>query len=212
MDKAEQDEILLNRLVREVALQCNFAGRSYCSIGVAMNREAGTDNYEVFFFVQAFLVHAANVSKLLWPGNLRGDRSAQAAVRTRRVSLRAALGVNSSMAIESRDARDTLEHFDERLEAWAQQTQRWNSVDMSFLPPGEISGIDVGDFHRNLDPTTGRLSFRGDEYDLPQFMEELAWVEVQATNWLVQDEQRRFTRPYARDGVARQDVAADESF
>jgi hypothetical protein len=211
MDGAEQEEFLRNCLVEEVALQYNFAGRSFRSIRAAMTRESGVDNHEVFFFVQAFLVHTANVSKLLWPGTLRGNRAEREEVRVRRDAIRAALGVTDSMAIQSRDARDTLEHYDERLEAWAKQTQRWNRVDMSLLPLREIIGIDSGDFHRNLEPTTARLSFRGDEYDLPEFMKELAWVEQQATDWLVQDRERRIQERNAREGVARQGSGVDES-
>jgi hypothetical protein len=56
------------------------------------------------------------VSKLLWPIT----RDSWSIRRGR--SLRSALAVSDGSALESRDVRDSLEHFDERLDAFSRET------------------------------------------------------------------------------------------
>ena len=63
--------------------------------------------------LQGFLISSANLSKLLWPNSNR-----KVFIRKRGEELRDSVGVTESSPINSRDLRNHLEHFDERLEEW----------------------------------------------------------------------------------------------
>lgn len=70
---------------------------------------------DVWFVLLSFLTHAAMVSKFLDP--VRPDE----AKGKRRVELRAHLDVPDNSPILPRDARDNLEHIDERIDKWVQR-------------------------------------------------------------------------------------------
>jgi hypothetical protein len=77
-----------------------------------------TPNSEVFRALHSFLTHTANISRLLFPSRKK-DRYAQ----QRGKKLRDALSVDDSSPIADRSLRDHLEHYDERLDQWAQTAQ-----------------------------------------------------------------------------------------
>lgn len=70
---------------------------------------------DVWFVLLSFLTHAAMVSKLLDP--IRPDD----AKNERRKALRAHLEVADGSAFLPRDARDNLEHIDERIDGWVRR-------------------------------------------------------------------------------------------
>lgn len=78
------DDRLLEIFVREIKLQCRFGIEAYNALGAEIRRiedEATTpfdqrqqipsdsdgNNWVVFFHCYSFLIHAAIVSKILWP-------------------------------------------------------------------------------------------------------------------------------------------------
>lgn len=67
---------------------------------------------KVFFYVQAFLAHAGNISKILWPARVTPASQARA------TDLHLALQVPANLQLESRDIRNSLEHVDERIDSW----------------------------------------------------------------------------------------------
>jgi len=76
------------------------------------------DNDRVWYCIQALLVAAANVAKLLWP---QPDRVTSADFPDRGKALRESLGgvgEFSQLHWNLRKLRNHLEHFDERLESW----------------------------------------------------------------------------------------------
>ncbi len=79
----------------------------------------------VWSAVQSFLAHAAVVSKILDP--IRPDQAKQ----NRSDSLRAHLGVKEDSALLPRDARDNLEHIDERIDRWV-RAQETGILEMVF--------------------------------------------------------------------------------
>ena len=167
------DNQLLQLLVREIGLQCRYSLFAYNNL----QRTFTTHSIEeTFFFVHAFLSHGANVSKLMGP-----SRPASSA---RGKLLRRELGVADRSPIELRSFRNHLEHYDERLEDWASSSQRRNIADMNVMPRTAISGVDEGDFHRNLNPQTKEFYFRGEGYDLPVVAQELENVANAAQIWL----------------------------
>ncbi len=126
------------------------------------------DATRIWYSVQALLVAAGNVSKLLWPVRK------QSAGRGK--DLRRAIGVSETSPLKSRDFRNLFEHYDERLEDWMMSSKRHNIVDSSVFPPGAIQGIDPGDFLRNIDSSDWSLTFRGKRLELRPLLNALREV------------------------------------
>lgn len=154
----------------EVKRQCQFTLMAADDLRKSL---ANRDLDRLWYSLQALLVAAGNVSKLLWPVKpLIPDRGEQ---------LRVSLQVIDDSPLEPRDFRNHFEHFDERLESWATSSQRHNFVDSNIGPPSSIQGIDVSDFLRNFDPETYSLHFRGDVYYLKPVIQAISSIFKVAT-------------------------------
>jgi len=139
----------------EIERQCKFDIIAIEQIKTGLSNK---DSDLVWYAIQNFLVAVGNISKIFWPINqkygMRGEK------------LRKSLGIEDNSPIQPRNFRNHFEHFDERLEKWAESSERHNFVDSSILPPNMIAGIDQKDFLRIFNPTTWTLTFRGDKYEL----------------------------------------------
>ena len=139
----------------EIERQCKFDIIAIEQIKTGLSNK---DSDLVWYAIQNFLVAVGNISKIFWPINqkygMRGEE------------LRKSLGIEDNSPIQPRNFRNHFEHFDERLEEWAESSERHNFVDSSILPPNMIAGIDPKDFLRIFNPTTWTLTFRGDKYEL----------------------------------------------
>jgi hypothetical protein len=153
----------------EVAHQCDFAERASQQLEGAV-RTGDSDG--IWFAIHALLSAAANVSKILWPPNT--------AFAQRGEELRRALEVGPDSMIQHRDARNHLEHFDERIETWYEASRDRNFVDTNIGPLGMIPGIEVGDMMRSFDPSTGILHFRGDSWDIGAIGREIRTLAPKA--------------------------------
>jgi len=147
--------MVLQIFQHEVERQCKFALIAAQDLNQALQ---SPDMDRIWYSVQAFLVAAGNISKLLWPSKphlpKRGDE------------LRASLSVEDSSPLQPRKFRNHFEHFDERLENWAVSSKRHNFADSNVGPPGMIVGLDPEDYIRNFDTTNFAVTFRGDVYHL----------------------------------------------
>lgn len=156
--------------LQEVELQCRYAENAvgdYNFILEKLLEEDSTDRREylqneVFRTLHSFLTHTSNVSKLLWPtGTGRAKR------RGRR--LRSLLSVTDDNPLRSRTLRNHLEHFDERLDTWAEETG--GNLFLNVIGPRSAvladEGITVIPL-RWLDSETAHFHFRGEEFDLQE--------------------------------------------
>ncbi len=164
------DKMLLRIFQREVERQTRFALLSFSDLEAALKM---ADMDRIWPAIQGFLVAAGNVSKLLWP--------AQPSVPNRGEELRQSLAVAGDSILAPRTFRNHFEHFDERLEQWAASSQRKNFADSNVGPPGMISGLEPGDYLRNLDTTQCAVTFRGDTYHLTPLVAAVKELHVVAT-------------------------------
>jgi hypothetical protein len=149
------EPMILRIFQREVERQCRFALIAVQDLALALQNR---DMDRLWYSVQAFLVAAGNVSKLLWPPKpLLPERAAE---------LRASLAVGEDSPLEPRTFRNHFEHFDERLEKWATSPKRGTFIDSNVGPPDAIAGFEPRDFLRHFDPTNLVITFRGDAYSL----------------------------------------------
>lgn len=163
------EKMLLRIFQREVERQTRFALLSFSDLEAALKV---SDMDRIWYAVQGFLVAAGNVSKLLWPP--------QPSVPNRGDDLRLSLAVPDGSILAPRTFRNHFEHFDERLEEWAASSQRKNFADSNVGPTGMISGLNPGDYLRNLDTTQCAVTFRGDTYLLRPLVEAVSKLHVKA--------------------------------
>lgn len=152
----------LQAFIYEIQHQCKFSDLAFQDIVNALH-EGSTDR--VFFAAHSLLVAVGNISKLLWP--------TMESCKDRGRELRDLLQVSDASILKSRTFRNHFEHFDERLDKWANSSKRKNFVDSNIAPPGSISGLDTEDWMRNLDPISLTLTFHGDNYSISEIMEAL---------------------------------------
>ena len=144
------ETMVLRIFQREVERQCKFALIAAQDLNQALKV---SDMDSVWYSVQAFLVAAGNISKLLWPPKpLLPERGAE---------LRASLSVSDDSPIEPRTFRNHFKHFDERLEQWATSSERHNFADSNVGLSGMITGTEQGDYLRNFVPRTSPSLFVG---------------------------------------------------
>lgn len=89
--------------------------RDYQQLLAALADPETRQTRTVWFYLTGMLSHAAMISKYLSPIDARGVKQA------RMSALRANLGVDDSSDILPRNARDNIEHFDERIDNWVGQ-------------------------------------------------------------------------------------------
>lgn len=185
------DPIALKALQREVARQCRFALASInllnrtnqClfqlsaenTLSEETRQQTEQNEYQLWFAIQSFLISAANISKLLW-GTKAGTNAETWAKRKReRLQLRTSLGVADNSILKlSPEFRHHYEHFDERIEDWAQRSSACHVlVDDLIGSTAAIGGLDSEDFMRSYDPATHRLSFRGETFEIVPVVEAI---------------------------------------
>jgi len=174
------DKMVLRIFQSEVEVQCNFAMMAFKDIEKALEameravkRERNfmkEDMDHLWYSVQAFLVAAGNVSKLLWP--IKEQH------RKRGVELRESLSVRANSPLEPRKFRNHFEHFDERLDDWATASEQKNFVDCNIV---SIAGPGSGDCLRNFDPEKFAVTFRGDEYPLEPVISAIKEIHRKAS-------------------------------
>ena len=117
---------------------------------------------EPWYSIQSFLVAAAIISKFLWP-----DRKAE----KRGEQLRAFLSVGEVSPLRNRKVRDSIEHFDERLDSWI-ASGKGEHFGRVYGPTGLLD-FRPEDNVRTFDPDNSRLTLLGEGIDLGDVLKEI---------------------------------------
>ncbi len=161
------------RTIEEIRQQCRFAQFAWQSLRSSLH---AMDSEKTFFYVQAFLSHAHNVSRMLWPARpesmARGEK------------LRGELKFTDDSPLRLGGFRSQLEDVDERFEDWLADPDHRNYVDMNLMPLGTIADFKPDKFHRSLDPEHFHCHLRGAECDLRKISDELKRAEAAVQRWL----------------------------
>lgn len=208
-DDIDVDLRLAWLFMRELQIQSGLAARVFVDLSriqlqvltseVRYNSQIYTGQSEdlngrAFLLAHSFLTHVANVSKILWPPELGSGRRAkshpltQSAREARAKALRRVLGVQDSSTLRLRHIRDSLEHFDERLELWCLTGvgRNLDMIDMnqsafgfsSPIPP-PIEDISV----RILKWWPLSFEFLGESVDLGKMADELVPLRDAVGAW-----------------------------
>ncbi|WP_293367808.1 hypothetical protein [Nevskia sp.] len=158
------DEFLQSIYLEQVKQECEACFFAIRAFNAAVNSR-GTD--DPFVHAMALVHRAAAVSRVFWPPGAKDKRLRQRSQR-RGDLLRNLLGVTPNHAIQSRTLRDHFEHFDERLDDWAERSKNRNIVKQLLGPRSAIGGdaIEDADIIHNYDPATKVYAFRGEKFDI----------------------------------------------
>jgi hypothetical protein len=152
----------------EVLHQWDFVRGAVDLMNAALKNQA---KMEAFWFgLDAALGALANISKIFFPASSRSQ------AKRRGRQMREAFGVQDDSLMKERALRDAFEHFDERIDRWFRDTQRHNFADRIIAAPGDIVGIDPGDYLRHFDPQANVVSVLGDALDLQALINEVDQV------------------------------------
>ncbi len=152
----------------ELECQCVHALRAAARLDACI-REECQDVSALFFELHALLSHVASASRILWPPQTRANQRAL----DRGAHLRAVLTVPEDHPVRSRKLRNHLEHYDERLDAWIQESQHHNIATDIVGPVGSFGGTKMSqsDVFRQFDPATCSFIFRGEEFSIQRLVE-----------------------------------------
>lgn len=100
----------------EVYIHAQLALSNFVTFQNIVNDESNRQRREAWMYLQGFLSHFGMVSKLLYAPSSRSPIS-----RNRAIELRAYLDTDKGSALNDRDARNAVEHLDERMDNWLTQ-------------------------------------------------------------------------------------------
>lgn len=148
----------------ELLSQCDEAMEAVRRMNMAL---AAKEPRPFFRAASDFLQHAALASRMLWPPG-RGNVWQRKSADMRGAHLRSSLDIGKTHGLRNRDLRDHFEHYDERLDDWAENSPNKNIVDNMIGPRRAIGGdaIKDSDIMRLYDPATKQLVFRGESFDM----------------------------------------------
>jgi len=139
-------------LLGEVVHQSKIAERAWDQLNGA------PDVIGTWAAIQAFLVAAANISKVLWPSRKKH--------RARGERLRALLDVDANTLDAARAFRNHLEHYDERVDLWFEDGASAAYVDLA-IDSRSLSPLGLRpEGHRRYDPQRKELHFRDETIDV----------------------------------------------
>lgn len=98
--------------LQEILMHAHAASQDYAATLLLLGDDEQRQTRNVWFVITSFLSNAAMISKYVNPiGNTDVKRR-------RRETLQKILELDENSQILSRDARDNIEHFDERIDNW----------------------------------------------------------------------------------------------
>lgn len=153
----------------QVLEDCRMCLASVSAFNAALNDPR---NDEPFTHAMSFIHKAAAVSRIFWPPKSFSKESS-ARAKSRGENLKKALQINDTHPIKSRDLRDHLEHFDERLDDWAEHSKNRCIIVRMIGKRSHIAGnsINDSDIIHLFDPDTHRYYFRGQEFNLQELVD-----------------------------------------
>lgn len=149
----------------EIASECQHALRAIQGINATLEHRAEVPL--LFYHLHSFISHVAAVSRILWPP-LKGDAPAKARAKARGEHLCSVLGVDDAHPVASRALRNHLEHYDERVDSWVQDSTHHNLAPATVGPAGVFAGpaMTSRDVLRQYDPAAKTFLFRGEPFPL----------------------------------------------
>lgn len=146
---------------QEIRSQIGSARRCFNAFQLASKNHS----VEAFVHVHHFVVHVANIDKLLDCSNSQ----------RRRTVLQGHINLDSTSLKPLRRLRNHLEHFDERLDKWVEEFDGHALLDENFI--SGTKGFPDRAYLRALDGAV--FKFYGETFDLAELLQKIEEIERQ---------------------------------
>jgi hypothetical protein len=176
----------------ELIQQCHYAQHA-----VQRMNEFLKNGNPVEFFREAghFLQHSSTVSRILWPSGSKSQQKKKRA-EERGLYLKSTLAVADGHILQSRSLRDHLEHFDERLDEWAETSAHKKLADNLIGPRSALgSAVKDGEIMRMYDPTKKEVVFMGKKFEMQTLVNGVEDVKAKAAARLQDVEANKRLQP-----------------
>lgn len=173
--------------LRELISQCEWGLAAVDAFNRALEAHS---NKALFHEAHSLLQHAASVSRLLWPPGKTTRAVARGDALRKSLSL-----TTATDALKARTLRDHFEHYDERIDDWAETSVNKNIVIDMIGQRSAIggNGITDRDIMRAYDPSTKQLWFRGERFDVQKIVDAIIEARRLADARLVAIDTARMT-------------------
>ena len=191
------DEFLQEIYLGQIKQECERWFQSLHIMNAIMKNQIEGD----FFQPALYLIHhAAAVSRIFWPPGARNKQITKRAER-RGQFLRDLLKLPSGHAVQGRTLRDHFEHFDGRLDDWAESSKNRIIVQCFIGPRNAVGGnaIQDSDIIHHYDPQTKIFSFRGERFDIQALSSRLDHIYKRTLQKLEELEANKRFRPTAKN-------------
>lgn len=201
------DNFVKSIYVDEIEGQCEYAALAVQHLNNAKQQlntgDAARQKFfydEVFRNIHSFLTHASNVSRMFWPSYPRREKSEsderyeirRSITDTRAKALRKEYSLKENNVLKNTSLRNHLEHYDERLDHWSQNSKGRNIATTNIGPLGSISpSSDPLDNMRQFDSGKNIYRFRGEDYDLQEIATAIDEIILLSQNLKEKLQERR---------------------
>lgn len=173
------DDFLEHIYLEQARQECEAC---FAAIKMFNSALANTDADDPFARAMELVHRAAAVSRIFWPPGSR-DKHARQRAQRRADALRKSLRIPDKHPVQVRTLRDHFEHFDERLDDWAERSKNRNIVERLLGPRSAIGGdaIQDSDIIHHYDPATKIYAFRGEKFDIQRLASGLDDLHARVT-------------------------------
>lgn len=130
----------------------------------------------IWIMIQSFLTATANVSKIFWPPDKNKKTSKAERRRKRGLNLRNELGIPDDNILKKRKFRNHFEHFDERIDKWAEKDGE-SLGDRMIGSLEALQGFDSKELFRHYNPEIKILTLYTEPYDLEDVKKEIQGIQ-----------------------------------
>lgn len=164
----------------ELKHQCKFAAKSYDEIVDSIGNH---DSENMWYSIQSFLISTGNISKILYPPDKKCIKRGQ--------DLRKLLNISNISPLKSREFRNHFEHYDERIQSWAETSGSFTFIDNLVTDKENFTNspsLEKTSCLRYFITDNMILKFRGEKYELKPIGKAI--VELYKTVTIKEEELR----------------------
>lgn len=178
--------------LRQAKEECESCFNSINAFNAALASDEADDP---FVRAMEFIHYVAKVSRIFWPPGSR-DKHARQRAHRRGEALRRSLSIQTGHPIQVRTLRDHFEHFDERLDHWAEHSKNRNIIGKLLGPRSAVGGdaIQDSDIIHHFDPATKIYAFRGEKFDIQSLASGLDDIYTRVNERLMHLDHKRTQR------------------
>lgn len=123
-------------------------------------------------FVHEALGHAAALSRFFWPSGL-GNKSLSKLRKARAKTLKDLYGIDNHSALKNRSLRDSLEHYDERLDRYLLENEAGTFFPTAIIGNADLADDSVGNIFRLVDPVKKVFVVMGAKHEFGAIQQEV---------------------------------------